>query len=149
MSTYLHLTCESHNPPLVSEDASGTTLRDLPRVRSYIANREKIIPIETEDLSCSDPILRHAARFLAQHQKCEIGIVDEYERRHSIEREPDWYFKPAVRARHKDDDRTHGAKRIWSPDGRESYTWSTPSLRKVPWIDLVDVEPLDIIEDVK
>lgn len=146
MSTYLYLSCESHDPPLVSEDSSGQNLRDLPRVRSVVRDKEKIIRIETEDLSCSDPALEHAARFLSQHQKCEIGIRDEYDRQHSVEPEPDWFFKPAVRAHHKNDDRSRGAKRIWSPDGRESYTWSTPSLRNVPWVDLVDVEPLDVIE---
>lgn len=149
MSTYLHLTCESHSPPLVSEDASGTTLRDLPRIRAEIADRAQIARIETDDLPCSDHFTQTSARFLSQHPHCTIGIVDEYDRKHSIEREPDWYFKPAVRARHKNDHPTHGAKRIWSPDGRESYTWSTPSLRNVPWTDLVDVEPLDVIKDVK
>ena len=149
MSTYLYLTCESHNPPLVSEDASGTTLRDLPRIRHEIENRVQVARIETEDLPCDLRATEVSARFLSQHPHCEIGIVDEYNRKHSIEREPDWFFKPAVRAFHKDDDRTRGVKRVWSPDGRESYTWSTPSLRNVPWTSLVDVEPLDVIEDVK
>lgn len=149
MSTRIYLTCESHDPPLRAEEESGQTLVALPRVRAEIADRARIARIETEDLPYGLRATEVSARFLAQHPHCEIGIVDEYDRKHSIEREPDWFFKPAVRAHHKDDDRTRGAKRIWSPDGREYYTWSTPSLRNVPWIDLVDVEPLDIIEDVK
>lgn len=62
---------------------------------------------------------------------------------------PDWLDAPAVRAWHKNDGRTEhdgtpGKPRIWSPDYGTTETWSTPSLREVPWTDLVDVEPLDV-----
>lgn len=146
MSTYLYLTCESHDPPIRAEEMSGRNLRDLPRVRDEIANREKIVRVETNDIPGFSRFTEASASFLFQHPHCTIGIVDEYDHKHSIEPEPRWFFMPAVRARHKDDDRTRGAKRVWSPDSRESYTWSTPSLRNVPWTDLVDVEPLDVIK---
>ena len=149
MSNYLYLTCEAHNPPLRAENESGQHYYDLPRIRDEIKNRKEIARIEDEDLPCGNPFIRHSAHFLSQHKECGIGIVDEYGQRHSIEQEPDWVFKPAVRAHHKNDDRTRGGKRIWSPDSRESYLWSTPSLQSVPWTDLVDVEPLDVIKDVK
>lgn len=62
---------------------------------------------------------------------------------------PEWLDAPAVRAWHKRDRRTEhdgtpGKPRIWSPDYGTTETWSTPSLREVPWTDLVDVEPLDV-----
>ena len=62
---------------------------------------------------------------------------------------PEWLDAPAVRAWHKRDGRTEhdgtpGKPRIWSPDYGRTETWSTPSLREVPWTDLVDVEPLDV-----
>lgn len=62
---------------------------------------------------------------------------------------PEWTDTPAVRAWHKHDGRTEhdgtpGVKRIWSPDYGTTDTWSTPSLRNVPWSDLVDVEPLGV-----
>ena len=62
---------------------------------------------------------------------------------------PAWLYAPAVRAWHRNDGRTEhdgtpGKPRIWSPDYGTTETWSTPSLREVPWTDLVDVEPLDV-----
>lgn len=62
---------------------------------------------------------------------------------------PAWLYAPAVRAWHRNDGRTEhdgtpGKPRIWSPDYGTTDTWSTPSLREVPWTDLVDVEPLDV-----
>ncbi|WP_341856398.1 hypothetical protein [Brachybacterium sp. GPGPB12] len=66
---------------------------------------------------------------------------------------PEWLDAPAVRAWHKSDGRTErdgtpGKPRIWSPDYGTAETWSTPSLRGVPWTDLVDVEPLDVSADL-
>ncbi|WME22120.1 hypothetical protein [Brachybacterium sp. GU-2] len=66
---------------------------------------------------------------------------------------PEWLDAPAVRAWHKRDGRTErdgtpGKPRIWSPDYGTTETWSTPSLREVPWTDLVDVEPLDVSADL-
>lgn len=66
---------------------------------------------------------------------------------------PEWLDAPAVRAWHKSDGRTErdgtpGKPRIWSPDYGTTETWSTPSLREVPWTDLVDVEPLDVSADL-
>lgn len=155
MSTYIYLTCESHNPPLRAEDESGQHLYDLPRIREEIQNRKVIARIEDEGLPCGNPFVQHSAYFLSRHKECGIGIVDEYGQTYPIEPEPEWVNNaPAVRAWHKNDGHTEhngkpGLKRIWSPDYGTSATWSTPSLRNVPWSDLVNVEPLGIIEDVK
>lgn len=152
MSNYLYLTCEAHNPPLRAENESGQHYYDLPRIRDEIRTRKEIARIEDEDLPCGNPFIRHSAFFLSQHKECGIGIVDEYGERHSVEPEPEWVNNaPAVRAWHKRDGRVEyngrwGVKRIWSPDYRTTDTWSTPSLQNVPWSDLVEVEPLDIIE---
>lgn len=43
MSTYIHLQCLSHHPPLVAESESGQHLYDLPQLREDIANRDLIV----------------------------------------------------------------------------------------------------------
>ena len=85
MSTHLHLVCEDHTPPLVSEIESGQHLYDLPRIRAEIADREALVAEyetgsmvwEWNDDAAAYFRVRSAA-FLAGHPTCRIGIRDEY-----------------------------------------------------------------------
>ena len=68
MSTWLYLECLDHDPPLTADEEPGQHLYDL-----VVNSRDDIWP--------SDYFRVHAARFLAQHLKCRIGILDESNRR--------------------------------------------------------------------
>jgi len=89
MSNYLYLQCLDHAPALVATEESGQHLHDLPRIRADIAMREVLVrnldKMENEQFMGPDTISRHfgyftyhSAKFLRQHQRCIIGIVDEY-----------------------------------------------------------------------
>ena len=91
MSTYLHLTCLDHDPPLLAEDESGQHLYDLPRIRQEIADRANVAagprtyhpdgpPFGDYDMPAY--FRAASARFLGQHPACRIGITDEYGREH-------------------------------------------------------------------
>lgn len=83
MSTYLHLECQDHTPPLLSDGEVGQHLYDLPRIRSEIARRESFA--ELEDCANYDHhFTRNAARFLALHRHCRITIRDEYGVEHPV-----------------------------------------------------------------
>lgn len=87
MSTYLHLMCLDHDPPLVAEGESGQHLTDLPQIRADIAARETLVASAStwENWTTVDQYFRrNTVRFLAQHQKCRIGIQDEYGVTHSV-----------------------------------------------------------------
>lgn len=85
MSTYVHLVCLDHNPPLVAADESGQHLSDLPRIRREIADREALAALWAISAIAygwdGDPdayFRAHSARFLHAHRTCRIGIRDEY-----------------------------------------------------------------------
>jgi hypothetical protein len=89
MSTYVYLECLDHDPPLCAEGESGQHLCDLPEIRKMIAGRESIVKWMGQDMPISfdSHFANNTAWFLYKHQKCRIGIVDEYDRRYSVEEE--------------------------------------------------------------
>lgn len=91
MSTYLYLQCFEHDPPIMSDGEVGQHLYDLPRIRKEIANRHIFAEILKRDIAASygHHFTSNAARFLATHQKCRIGIEDEYGRAHPIQEDVD------------------------------------------------------------
>ena len=84
MSTYIHLQCLSHNPPLVADGESGQHLYDLPQIREDIANRYLIVQAAKADIWPVDYFRRNTANFLAAHPHCRLGIEDEYGNEHPI-----------------------------------------------------------------
>lgn len=84
MSTYFHLVCTCHNPPLVAQEESGQHHYDLPRIRADIAMREVLVrKYRGEDgtfdmKSIVGYFSYNSAKFLAEHEGCVIGIRDEY-----------------------------------------------------------------------
>lgn len=88
MSTWLHLECLDHNPPIISIDESGQHLSDLPQIRDDLATPLTALLAQTESPPRSpfapDPnyFRRHTATFRAQHPHCRIGIRDEYGNSH-------------------------------------------------------------------
>lgn len=87
MSTYLYLTCFSHDPPLSATEESGQHLRDLPRIRGEInEDREKLygegqLSITWDKLlgrGIDSYFRRHSVIFLSQHMKCDVRIITEY-----------------------------------------------------------------------
>lgn len=90
MSTWIYLTCEDHDPPLIAGDESGQHLYDLPNIRKDIADRAALIAAwEAEDGSFADLeyFTQRSAWFLRHHPKCRIGIIDEYGVRYPVEDE--------------------------------------------------------------
>ena len=74
MSTYLHLVCIDHDPPLESTDEVGQHLADLPTVRAVLAARHS----DAMHLTFADQYADTARRFLNQHPRCNVVIRDEY-----------------------------------------------------------------------
>lgn len=90
MSTWLHLVCLDHTPPLVAEDESGQHLSDLPQIRADLAAPLTTLLVEVESAPSVDPwnldqtyFRRRTVAFRAQHPHCRIGIRDEYGVEHS------------------------------------------------------------------
>jgi hypothetical protein len=87
MSTYVYLECVDHDPPLSSDGEVGQHLYDLPRIRSEIAQRDLYVANAKSDFfmgDYGDHFTNNAARFLAAHPRCNIGIRDEYGREHPL-----------------------------------------------------------------
>ena len=84
MSTYIHLQCLSHHPPLVAEGESGQHLYDLPQLREDIANRALIVAALSVDCWPEERFRRNTALFLRGHPTCLLGIVDEYGKDHPL-----------------------------------------------------------------
>lgn len=81
MSTYLYVTCLDHDPPLIAEEESGQHTYDLPEIRRDIADRTYLVDVYMNSINLDLGYWRnHTVKFLAQHQKCRIGIQDEYGR---------------------------------------------------------------------
>jgi hypothetical protein len=90
MSTYLYLVCKDHEPPLEAMGESGQHTSDLPQIRSDIADRAQIVDLYSRSLyGMSDSFRSATAYFLSVHPACEIGIVDEYGREHSVHPDAD------------------------------------------------------------
>lgn len=89
MSTWIYLECLDHEPPLQAEDESGQHLYDLPQIRADIRDREVLARLYGEGAVMGQAHVgffrANTARFLAQHQKCRIGIRDERGVEHPIE----------------------------------------------------------------
>jgi hypothetical protein len=86
VSTYVYLECLNHDPVLSSDGEVGQHLYDLPRIRDEIARRDLFVANANSGLGIDygDHFTNNAARFLATHPRCAIGIRDEYGRPHSI-----------------------------------------------------------------
>lgn len=84
MSTYIHLQCLSHHPPLVADGESGQHLYDLPQIREDIANRDLIVQAAKADTWPDDYLRRHTALFLRDHPTCLLGITDECGKDHPL-----------------------------------------------------------------
>jgi hypothetical protein len=84
MSTYIYLECLDHDPPLRADGESGQHLCDLHETRRMIANRDEITTLMEQDMSLTwdSHFASNTAWFLYRHPKCQIGIVDEYGKRH-------------------------------------------------------------------
>lgn len=107
MSTWIYLTCDSHTPPILSDDV-GQHLYDLPAITMAVRHRAEVVQLSMS--TKNDPGVDHAvealigqkmrdagdferrwslhfpknaAHFLECHQECEIGIQDEYDRRYN------------------------------------------------------------------
>jgi hypothetical protein len=83
MSTYMYLQCLEHDPPLRSNGEVGQHAYDLKDIRKYIANREAICALLEADIPIGNSGVgtfwaNNASWFLYEHQKCEIGIINEY-----------------------------------------------------------------------
>ena len=84
MSTWLYLECLDHDPPLLAEDESGQHLYDLPQIRADLADREALVRIWSGSAVDLGYFRNRTCRFLVAHQKCRIGIRDEYGREHPV-----------------------------------------------------------------
>jgi hypothetical protein len=78
MSTYLHLICLDHTPPLVAQEESGQHLYDLPQIRADLAARAEIVAAADLDIWPDDYFRRNTARFFVDHPTCRLAIRDEY-----------------------------------------------------------------------
>jgi len=83
MSTYVYLECLDHNPPLRADGESGQHLSDLPQIRADIIGRSSVIASLRDGWSPGDHFRINTARFLTDHERCRIGIRDEYGAAHS------------------------------------------------------------------
>lgn len=92
MSTYMHLVCEDHDPPLLSEDEVGQHHYDLPTIRAWIHRDRTTLPnpdnLWNYTFGGVDYFGSRAVRFLQHHPRCRIGIRDEYGVAHPTE-DPD------------------------------------------------------------
>jgi hypothetical protein len=84
MSTTIYLECRSHTPPLVADRESGQHLSDLEQIRCDIKHRDDVVDVMEDGWSHPDPFRMATARFLADHQSCDIGIRDEYGTDHPL-----------------------------------------------------------------
>lgn len=87
MSTYIHLRCVAHDPPLWADGESGQHLYDLPQIREDVRNRDVLVAAARMDVMPDDYFRRNTVRFLMQHMTCPLEVWDEYGRQHSLEEE--------------------------------------------------------------
>lgn len=87
MSTYVYLQCLDHNPPLRADEESGQHLYDLPQLRADVRDREALVEAwEAMEFTSDLGYFRtNTLRFLRQHPKCRLGIIDEYGHEHPLE----------------------------------------------------------------
>ncbi len=84
MSTYIHLQCVSHDPPLAADGESGQHLYDLPQLREDIAHRVVLVAAARLDVWPDEYFRRNTVAFLVRHESCEIEIWDEYGVQHPL-----------------------------------------------------------------
>jgi len=104
MSTWMYLRCDSHLPPIVSEDEVGQHTSDLPRIRAELAEgldhqdwesewnrlaREYHAMSMTEGFDSRLYFRMNTARFMKHHATCNVNILDEYDREYEKEVEDD------------------------------------------------------------
>jgi len=89
MSTFLHLVCMDHDPPLAADSESGQHLSDLPQIRADLAAPLAELAAQAEAVPGTpafevDPwyFRRHTLWFRRDHPTCHIGIRDEYGSEH-------------------------------------------------------------------
>jgi hypothetical protein len=91
MSTYWHLECESHDPPLRSEDeVSQHTDHHLTEVREMWSQRAEIVAMpDYFEYTGGDPYFGpNALRFIVRHPRCTVRLVSEYGDTEPIELPP-------------------------------------------------------------
>lgn len=84
MSTYIHLVCVAHDPPLHADDESGQHLYDLPQLRQDVADREGLIAAARLDAWPDERFRKNTVRFLIEHPTCPLECWDEYGKKHSL-----------------------------------------------------------------
>ena len=85
MSTWMYLECLDHDPPITSADEVGQHLYDLPDIRRMVAERQTIVRFAKEYGALPEGYFaQNAMRFLRDHPKCRIRIVDEYDVEHPL-----------------------------------------------------------------
>lgn len=88
MSTYLYLACTAHTPQILARDECGQHLEDLPRIRDFIRDRDKLVAHYNDDEfefpnywrtgDVHDYWLGVAVTFFTSHPECPLVIVSEY-----------------------------------------------------------------------
>ena len=79
MSTYMYLECTCHNPPLQASEESGQHYRDLRDIFDDIDNRDEVVSAVKRDMLPADTVRRNTALFLADHPRCDIQVISEYD----------------------------------------------------------------------
>lgn len=83
MSTYWYMECLSHDPPLRSENEFTQHTDDQYFAAGIRLIAERPLVIDWDEINYNDgsPLgyyYINAIRFLDQHPKCEIGLLNEY-----------------------------------------------------------------------
>lgn len=76
MSTYWHLECLDHDPPIISEYEIEQHTSGLDSIRNLIACREQIVALP--DFTSNGYFDRHVVLFLRQHPTCHLQFRSEY-----------------------------------------------------------------------
>lgn len=87
MSTSIYLQCDSHTPPILSDEVGGR-LSALPNVQRHIENRELYRAMAERNLSLDTHRIHYAGnafRFLCSHPHCDVSIRDEYGNTYPLE----------------------------------------------------------------
>ena len=145
VSTYVYLRCEDHDPPLTSDGESGQHLYDLDQIRADIANRDAVAAAWRDDLTSQDSFRRSTARFLAEHPKCQIGIIDEYRRVHPLTEKPEEPLglgAVVVDERGVRWVRVESAKGMWNPWQATLHAAEPDAIRSLSYAAIAAVEVL-------
>lgn len=90
MSTTMYMRCESHDPPIQSDEV-GHNQSALPDIRKAIRDRDEFLEgLEKAGLDLwdvdfgGDSYARARAWFVVQHPHCDISVWDEYGREYAM-----------------------------------------------------------------